>query len=53
MTTFSWLAEINCAHAFVLCAFILVGYIVKLERRLSKMGTDICWIKKAIGDKET
>lgn len=34
-------------------AVIITGYIIKVEQRLSKIMTDICWIKKKLDAEAT
>ena len=36
------------AAIFVPCAIVAIGYIIRLERKISVMATDISWIKKNI-----
>lgn len=36
------------AAIIVPSAFVFVGYIIRLERKVSAMATDISWIKKNI-----
>lgn len=52
MTIFSSLTATSLALTLVPILVAFIVYIVKLERRLTKISTDICWIKKALDVKE-